>query len=671
MRFQVAIAAAALLVAIPSASRAQTPEDALARGIDPLGNKLATGLDGFLTVEGAKIAPVGSWKLELALDYAEGLLALKLGDEKLGDLVERRLDLHLLGAYAVTDWSEVGVDLPFTLYQPDALALLQDELGFAPDPPASSAGLGDPRLVYKLRVLREDVHFVTVGGVAELRLPLGDDQSFMGERGFLVAPRATVERTFYDKLRVALEGGYRFRTEPGQFINLYVGDELVVAGAASHPLPDIPQLQWWKGYAEVIAATPSRAPFTIEAAEALKTPLEALVGVRAGVGGCWQAMVGGGTGIAAEAGFGRESFRLFASARCERIISDKDGDGIPDEEDKCPDVPEDKDGVEDADGCPEDDLDKDGVPDAEDKCPTVAGPKEFQGCPDEDGDEIPDHEDKCPKEKGPAQNDGCPVKEEEPTVVLEEERLTLKDSINFDTGKASIKSESNRVLDEAAKILIAHPEVERLRIEGHTDSQGSARFNLELSQKRAQAVVDYLVKKGVAKKRLFARGYGEEKPIATNDTALGRAKNRRVEFFIVQPGESEQGAAPTGGEATDGPATPPTTTTPPTPDVPATPAGAPPKGFEKFAGPQPSLAFPGSGADIVKSQRPTLDRLAAALKKSKQVKVTIAASAADPKLATARAEVLKKYLVLSGVPASRVEAAGAGGDASVELRFSE
>ncbi len=220
---------------------------------------------------------------------------------------------------------------------------------------------------------------------------------------------------------------------------------------------------------------------------------------------------------------------------------DNDGDGIPDAKDKCPNQPELRNGFEDEDGCPETDSDGDGIFDAKDQCPNEAEDRDnFQdddGCPDLDNDRdgIPDAQDKCPNQPedrdGCQDDDGCP---EEGRVCVTEHKVVITDKIYFATGKAKILPKSYSLLDEIAKVLIAHPEILKVEIQGHTDSRGSARYNKRLSQRRARAVRKYLIRKGVDRHRLVARGYGEERPIAPNDTEEGRAKNRRVEFVILE-----------------------------------------------------------------------------------------------------------------------------------------
>jgi outer membrane protein OmpA-like peptidoglycan-associated protein len=178
------------------------------------------------------------------------------------------------------------------------------------------------------------------------------------------------------------------------------------------------------------------------------------------------------------------------------------------------------------------DRDGDGLVGDQDLCPDQPGTAEMDGCPDRDGDFIPDPQDRCPDEPGPAVNEGCPVLAG-PVVEIEKESLSLKDSIYFDTAKATLKPQSDRVLDAIATLLKDHTELARVRVEGHTDNVGSAPYNRDLSQRRAASVVNALIQRGIAPGRLIPQGFGFDKPIADNKTALGRAKNRRVEFTIL------------------------------------------------------------------------------------------------------------------------------------------
>jgi outer membrane protein OmpA-like peptidoglycan-associated protein len=211
---------------------------------------------------------------------------------------------------------------------------------------------------------------------------------------------------------------------------------------------------------------------------------------------------------------------------------DNDGDGIPDRKDRCPNEPEDKDGFQDEDGCPDPDNDGDGILDREDKCPNEPGPKENGGCPDKDsdGDGLVDRLDRCPNEPGPPGSDGCPQKFK--LIVVTNDKIELKQKIFFATDKTKILPRSFAMMNEVTAALRERPAV-RVRIEGHTDSRGSHDHNEKLSQGRAASVRQYLIDHGVDPGRMESVGYGPDRPIATNKTAAGREENRRVEFLIV------------------------------------------------------------------------------------------------------------------------------------------
>lgn len=228
---------------------------------------------------------------------------------------------------------------------------------------------------------------------------------------------------------------------------------------------------------------------------------------------------------------------------------DKDNDGITDIDDRCPDIkgsaelkgcPDaDKDGIADLDdkcpntvagyivdatGCPMDN-DKDGILNEEDACPDKAGNVAMKGCPDTDGDGVADNEDRCPSVKGNIANKGCPE-----IAVADIKKITqIASKIFFETNSDVLKVASLAQLDELSEILKKY-EAANLVIEGHADSQGEDDFNLLLSQKRTEAVKTYLMSNGIMESRLTAVGFGESKPIADNNTSLGRAKNRRVEL---------------------------------------------------------------------------------------------------------------------------------------------
>ncbi|MFN0061536.1 MAG: OmpA family protein [Myxococcaceae bacterium] len=247
--------------------------------------------------------------------------------------------------------------------------------------------------------------------------------------------------------------------------------------------------------------------------------------------------------------------------------TDSDGDGIDDTKDGCKHQAEDKDGFADEDGCPDADNDEDGLVDAMDKCPNDIGPIASNGCPrlDKDDDGIPDSSDKCPGEPedkdGYADEDGCPDLDNDqdgvsdtddacPTqpgsaetrgcpkqyskVVVTQERIEIRQQIQFKTGSAKILGKSSfAILREVAQALADNPQIRKVRIEGHTDSIGRDSTNLRLSQDRADAVKAALVREGVDPGRLEAVGFGSSQPIASNASKTGRAQNRRTEFNIA------------------------------------------------------------------------------------------------------------------------------------------
>lgn len=207
---------------------------------------------------------------------------------------------------------------------------------------------------------------------------------------------------------------------------------------------------------------------------------------------------------------------------------DKDEDGIVDKNDECPEAF----GPEDNNGCPWGDKDEDGILDNEDACPEEVGPIENKGCPwkDTDGDGVLDKDDSCIEVAGTIPNKGCPEKE-----VTEEVQKILNafaTTILFDSGTSQIKVESNTALLEIVEILKQYPS-SGFTIEGHTDSTGGDDLNRELSELRANAVKDFLVKNGIDANRLLTVGYGERKPIFSNKTRYGRSRNRRVEINLI------------------------------------------------------------------------------------------------------------------------------------------
>ena len=233
---------------------------------------------------------------------------------------------------------------------------------------------------------------------------------------------------------------------------------------------------------------------------------------------------------------------------------DTDKDGITDNIDQCVDVP----GPAENNGCPWSDIDKDGIADKDDECPEFAGLKEFKGCPDSDKDGIADKNDNCPNQAGPPENNGCPWPDSDqdglidiqdscptiagdidnfgcPKIKVEEQHIIEEafSQLEFASGKEIIRKTSYPTLDNLAKILKEHTKDWTLKLSGHTDNSGTPESNMLLSEKRAKAVMKYLVAKGVNPSRIIVEWFGETQPISSNDTEAGKQQNRRVNMTII------------------------------------------------------------------------------------------------------------------------------------------
>ncbi len=298
------------------------------------------------------------------------------------------------------------------------------------------------------------------------------------------------------------------------------------------------------------------------------TDLEWLGQARFAIGKTHRTFINAGAGTKLTAGYGSPDFRILASIGSFFTISDKpppsrppgyknvpdvsdypkdtDGDGYPDDIDKCPLVKEDHKPPDPTDGCPAaSDRDGDGIPDNIDKCPDDPedkdGIQDNDGCPetDADNDGIPDTKDHCPTEPGPASKiaskNGCP----QLTHVTESGEVQLLKPIQFEFAKATIKRVSYPILNEVVTLMKARPNI-RIGVYGHTDNKGAHDLNMKLSKDRAHSVMEYLIHHGISSSRLESQGFGPDKPIVSNATAAGRAKNRRVEFKILNEGDDDE-----------------------------------------------------------------------------------------------------------------------------------
>ncbi|WP_375761096.1 Ig-like domain-containing protein [Corallococcus exercitus] len=559
-------ALAVFVTALFAGTSAHAQATAVSQAIDVQQYKPGPGIADVLAVHGAKVQRHLGWNVGLSVNYADKPLNFfdPRSDTYITSVVKSQVGVDLMGAIGIYDRFEIGVVLPITIQSSENSPGV--DASFANG--VSGGGIGDLRLIPKARLLDGDNYGLSV--VVPVSLPTGGASDFLGGSGVSVNPRVVAE--YGRRFRVLANVGVDIR-KAEQLRNLNVGSALAYGVGAEAPLGDLPLA--------VQASLVGAVGFKQQNEE--ERPLELLAALKyRGLTGL-SAQVGAGPGLTH--GYGTPTFRVLASvgySTPERAPAqprpvcpegpedfdgfqdqdgcadpDNDGDGIVDTADKCPNEPETVNAFEDADGCPDTkpapppppvDTDGDGLMDPDDKCPNAPEDKDgFQdedGCPDPDNDKdgIVDTADKCPLEpetiNGVADEDGCPDKGKV-KVLVEGERILILEKVYFATNKDVILPRSFPILKQVAAVLRANPHVELLRVEGHTDSQGSDVANLDLSKRRAASVKTFLVNEGIAAERLESEGFGESKPVDTNKTAAGRENNRRVEFNITRMGKVE------------------------------------------------------------------------------------------------------------------------------------
>jgi outer membrane protein OmpA-like peptidoglycan-associated protein len=498
--------------------------------------------DRELRLDGTAVLP--AWDLQVGLDADYAWKPLVLTDvapslqrsrKTTYDFIDQAVGSDLTIALGLGHRLEVAALLPLTAFQ----------TGEATPGAASPGAFGieNPKLGAKVHLLGDGQRGFGLGAALLVALPLGTGGTFIHESGFggearLFADHRTARWT------VGASAGLRLR-DSTQVYDVKLGDELLYAAGATIRLSERSEL-----LAELAGSTAAGRPF----GAAATTPVEALFGGRRRLGGLGRGnlWLTGAAGPGLVAGYGSPLLRVVIGLSwSDRPLTpclegpcpvpeaprpppprpvcpgdpscppppppaDRDQDGIPDDVDECPDEPEDKDGFEDQDGCPDPDNDKDGIPDISDKCPNE--PETINGKDDDDG---------------------CPDKGEAEVHVGKEELETLR-PIFFDTDRSRVRHAFYNILGQIALTLKAHPEIGRCAVEGHTDDTGPPEWNQKLSLLRADAVVEFLVGKGVDRKRLSSIGHGEKVPWESNETASGRAKNRRVIFHIEGANPEEE-----------------------------------------------------------------------------------------------------------------------------------
>nr|WP_254623535.1 Ig-like domain-containing protein [Myxococcus sp. CA033] len=568
---------AGTLAAQPAHAQVTTPGP-VSQSIDVQRFKPGPGAEDILGIHSARVQRHLGLNLGLSLNYGSKPLNFldPRSDRFITALVSRQLGIDLMGAVGLFDRFEIGVILPVTIQGSDPAP--QVDASFSQG--VGGGGIGDLRLVPKARLI--DGERFGLALAVPVSLPTAGGNDFLGGSGVSVQPKLVAE--YGEKVRFAANVGVDIR-EKQVLRNLTAGNAFTYGLGTEIPF--------------TLGRLPLSAEATVIGAIGLdeqdteESPLELLAALKYRAVSGFTAHLGGGPGLTR--GYGTPGYRLLAGfgyspppepkKAAPPPPVDTDGDGLYDPDDKCPTQPEDKDGFEDADGCPDPDNDQDGILDGDDKCvnepETKNGFQDEDGCPDEappvdtdgdglfdpddkcpnqpedkdgfqdgdgcpdpdnDKDGIPDVADKCPNEpeviNGVADEDGCPDKGKV-KVQVDGERILILEKVYFATGKDIILPRSFPLLKQVAAVLRANPQVELLRVEGHTDDQGNDASNLDLSKRRAANVRAFLVKEGIDAARLESQGYGETKPVDTNKTAKGRENNRRVEFNIVRIGKVE------------------------------------------------------------------------------------------------------------------------------------
>jgi outer membrane protein OmpA-like peptidoglycan-associated protein len=455
--------------------------------------------------------------------------------------VHQQLVLHPGASVTLFDRLRLGLDVPVAAYQGGTSGTV-DGVSY---PAVTSGGVGDLRIGADVRLFGVHGDPFTLAAGAQLFIPSGNSTEYLGDNSFhAVLPRVLVAGQI-DWFSYAAHLGFHYRGLDTTVAGASVGSEVLfgVSGgvrALDGKLLVGPELYGATGVTGSVFAGPS-------------TPVELLLGGHYLIGSSVRVGLGIAPGLTRA--YGEPSVRYLASV--EWVSSheapppppepvappappppppDRDGDGILDADDACPDVPGVKTEDPKTNGCPPD-RDHDGILDADDACPDVPGVKtedpKTNGCPpdpDRDKDGIPNEEDACPDAAGPRNKD--PKKNGCPAAAVVGKQIVILDQVKFATGSAAILPVSNGILNAVLDVLKQHPEIKHLRVEGHTDNVGAAAMNKSLSSRRAASVATWLIQHGLDPGRLSSEGFGMERPIDSNETAQGRQNNRRVEFHI-------------------------------------------------------------------------------------------------------------------------------------------
>ena len=515
------------------------------------------------------------WDVSLFANYGHNPLVLVAPDgESSEPVLAGQLATSLLFNIGLFDRFELGIDLPVALHRTGEVAQ-GPPLGLGD----GGFGIGDLRVVPKAQLFSNRDHpgarGMALALVGEVWAPLGDGASFQGGelRG---AARLAYDVVTHGGQQMAINIGYLARPSSTR-MNMEINDMITWSVAASQPVhPDL----------RLVAEVSSKMGYRSSDFSRRDMPLEALAGAKYHNGGLF---VQGGAGAGLVSGYGTPDFRAFLGvgyAAAQRPQWETLDEPEPTPEfvpectletvaEDCPDLPEDHctDGVVKSfsPACAEGECgvvettmtcaagtvcgEEDGVPacvpapmcEADQDCDEVPAPRcedatltTFTAHCDAGACHYEPTDEDCPESFLCGLEGGVPACVEEPEEELvqvdeESQRIELSETIYFASNSDEIEDRSLPLLNQIARIIRENPQIESIRVEGHTDNRGARDHNVDLSQRRAQAVVQALVDRGVEDERLNAEGFGPDQPITTNASEAGRSANRRVELHIVSP----------------------------------------------------------------------------------------------------------------------------------------
>lgn len=532
----------------------------------------APGPTDYLHVFGTGVPAHLEWDAGFYIDHANDPMQVATRNFPFKETVDFQTTVSLMGSIGLFEMFEIGLLLPVTAIQTSQeLQPITESGESTTDLPI--AGVNDWRITAKYQIfdlLQDPLGLAVVAGAY---VPLASNEALTSDDAFSGELLVAGDYWLWRGIRLGLNLGYRYRNTKEVIRNSTISDAFLWGIGANIPL-FIGDLD---GIIEIDGEISTAKDEGIKRLTKGEVPSEIKFAVRYQINEDWTLTAGLGSGLSD--GIGAPDFRAILGITGHWVSGgdwsfDYDADGFYGRIDQCPDEDEDIDGFEDDDGCPDFDNDGDGVPDDVDECPGTPegarvltdgcvdndfdgdgipnnedecpedledkdGFEDGDGCPDRDNDQdgIPDSADECPDEpenfNGFADEDGCP-EDPDDRVTITDNKLVITEQVYFETAKAKIREESYDILNEVAQVLNDNPQIELMRVEGHTDNRGSETYNQKLSQRRAESVRRYLIDKDVDEDRLAAVGYGEAKPIADNETEEGRSKNRRVEFTILE-----------------------------------------------------------------------------------------------------------------------------------------